>query len=75
MLYYKVAGNVDEKFGNKTLFRNPQKAGDEWELYPGELLTAKQVKRYNIPNMYLENKVNLSRDEIYYFFGKRFANN
>lgn len=61
MKYYKVNENGADKYMHKS----------RMTLVYNELYTEKEKERYNIPEAFVD-VVNVSKNNIYWFFGARF---
>lgn len=69
MQYYRVPDSLD----GKEVYTGVKSIG-HLAMAAGELWTAKECERYNLPISKFE-PIELSRKRIYYFFGRRFEKN
>lgn len=75
MTYYQVK----PEFDGKTLFKKQGQRGysnvgrvpNGYNLIANELLTEKEVKKLNVPQMCVD-PVNVKKSEVYFCFGARF---
>lgn len=69
MTYYKVLAKADQK----TLYKpgNGPHIPNGWYLIGGELLTARECEKRNVPSACVE-PVQVSKSRVYTMFGARF---
>ena len=73
MEYYRVPKHLDQTRLYKENKTNHHKTPNGYFLIANELLTEKECKKLNAPIHKLK-KVNISKNNIYWFFGARFEN-